>query len=214
MLAPSVLSRDERAAIEVAVLTAGDGYERLGTLFGRLVDERSNFTFVREVILTMKYIAGEPRAFGALLLLAKVCEEKATSFPSFPKDTLAGGREEHIAIGTANMIRIYGRTYEEFVRRFAELDAEYWSTLVGDAYGRVLGRPALDLRMRELAIVGALCTFGREPQLTTHIHGSLNCGANLAEVAETIAVAEGHGYDVSLARKVWAKIAAKHSSRS
>jgi alkylhydroperoxidase/carboxymuconolactone decarboxylase family protein YurZ len=209
MVVPSTLSREERTAIEVAVLVAGDGFDRLGGLFGQLLDERRDFTAVREAILSMLFIAGGPRAFAALTLLARVCEEKGSPFPHFPDDTIPGGPEAHLAVGAATMSRVYGPTYDEFVRRFAHLDPELWSIIVGDAYGRCLSRPALDLRARWLVFVGALCTFGRDAQLFTHMYGALNCGAKPEEIEEVIALAEGHGYDVSEARAVWARIAGK-----
>jgi 4-carboxymuconolactone decarboxylase len=60
-----------------------------------------------------------------------------------------------------------------------------------EGYGKVLGRPGLSLRRRELCIVAMLARQGRrvERQLYSHLRGALNAGASRAEVDEALEVA-------------------------
>jgi 4-carboxymuconolactone decarboxylase len=56
------------------------------------------------------------------------------------------------------------------------------SWMITDGYGKVLSRPALDLRSRELCIVAACAASGQQRQLHSHLHGALNAGASASEV--------------------------------
>jgi 4-carboxymuconolactone decarboxylase len=57
---------------------------------------------------------------------------------------------------------------------------ERW--MVVEGYGKVLGRPQLDLPTRELCIVALLAVLGMPRQLHSHLRGALNAGATLEEV--------------------------------
>jgi 4-carboxymuconolactone decarboxylase len=61
--------------------------------------------------------------------------------------------------------------------------------MVEDGYGRVLGRPGLDLAVRELCIVGLLCPQDAPRQLYSHLRGALNTGASVEDVTEAVALA-------------------------
>jgi 4-carboxymuconolactone decarboxylase len=51
-----------------------------------------------------------------------------------------------------------------------------------DAYGKVIGRPGLDLKRRELTTVAAIAVLGAAQQLHSHLRGALNNGASPEEV--------------------------------
>jgi 4-carboxymuconolactone decarboxylase len=67
-----------------------------------------------------------------------------------------------------------------------------------DAYGKVIGRPGLDLKRRELCTVAAVAVLGTAQQLHSHLRGSLNTGATHAEVEAVLAVIDG---DLDAARR-------------
>jgi 4-carboxymuconolactone decarboxylase len=58
--------------------------------------------------------------------------------------------------------------------------------MITDGYGKVLSRPGLDLRTRELCIVAACAASAQQRQLHSHLHGALNAGATVAEVESTL----------------------------
>jgi 4-carboxymuconolactone decarboxylase len=204
-----VLTREERGAIEVGLLTAAGGIARLERLFQEMLDNHDDLEPTREAILTIMYIAGAPRAINALMALSRVCEARGVPYPEFPQDTRPGGPADQRVTGEANMRRVYGPTYEAFANKMAALDGELWSWFLGDAYGKCIGRPGIELRVRMLCVVGALSTSGLPLQLVTHVNGALNVGATPEDIEETIALAEGNGYPVSEAREVWARVKAK-----
>jgi len=72
-------------------------------------------------------------------------------------------------------------------------DLETW--MVEHGYGRVLARPGLGARERELITVAALAALGWERQLVSHVLGALRVGAAAAEVHEALGVGARAGGD-------------------
>jgi 4-carboxymuconolactone decarboxylase len=72
--------------------------------------------------------------------------------------------------------------------------------MITDGYGKVLSRPALDLKRRELCIVAACAAAGQQRQLHSHLHGALNSGAPAAEVRAALDAMEDIVPPAELAR--------------
>jgi len=83
--------------------------------------------------------------------------------------------------------------------------------MVVEGYGKVLGRPQLDLATRELCIVALLAVLGAPRQLYSHLRGAMNAGADPSEVEETLEAARGYldvlGWDE--AQEVWCQLRAR-----
>jgi len=60
--------------------------------------------------------------------------------------------------------------------------------MVSEGYGKVLGRPGLDLVHRELCIVGLLAAGVWDDQLYSHLRGALLAGAPVASVGRALQV--------------------------
>jgi 4-carboxymuconolactone decarboxylase len=79
--------------------------------------------------------------------------------------------------------------------------------MVLEGYGKVLGRPALSLDVRELLIVAMLVVGGESGrrQLRSHLKGALNAGASPKDVETTIqrAAAFAPPANLTLARELW-----------
>jgi 4-carboxymuconolactone decarboxylase len=58
--------------------------------------------------------------------------------------------------------------------------------MITDGYGKVLSRPGLGIRLRELCIVASCAAAGQQRQLHSHLHGALNTGASAEEVSATL----------------------------
>ena len=61
--------------------------------------------------------------------------------------------------------------------------------MLTEGYGKVLGRPGLELEVRELCIAGLLAGLDAAPQLHSHLRGALNVGATPEEVEAALEVA-------------------------
>jgi 4-carboxymuconolactone decarboxylase len=93
---------------------------------------------------------------------------------------------------------VYGRAYHKLLLNLRALHPALEDLVLVDAYGKVIGRPGLDLRRRELTTVAAIAVLGAAEQLHSHLRGALNTGASPAEVD---AVLELVGGDLDPARR-------------
>ncbi len=59
-----------------------------------------------------------------------------------------------------------------------------------DAYGKILGRPGLDAKRRELCTLAAIAMQNAPMQLHAHFRGALNTGSTREEVDEVLALIE------------------------
>jgi len=136
--------------------------------------------WVEEVILQSYLFAGFPRALNAAREWRKA---SGTSAPA----TDSGERFEESARWHADGERtcrvVYGATYERLRHNIRALHPALDAWMIVEGYGRVLSRPQLDLRRRELCIVAACAAAGQDRQLHAHLHGALNAGASVDEVS-------------------------------
>jgi len=75
--------------------------------------------------------------------------------------------------------RVYSENFDMLQKKFKAVSPEIFRWMVIEGYGKVLSRPGLTLVERELAEVAALIIEKRERQLTSHVLGSLNVGAEM-----------------------------------
>jgi len=130
---------------------------------------------VEEVLLQSYLFLGYPIALNAFGLWRELSGRDASVAVS---DDWEGWSQRG-----AEVCRIvYGGQYEGLRRNVRALhpDMERW--MVVEGYGKVLGRPQLDLPTRELCIVALLAALGMPRQLHSHLRGALNAGATLEEV--------------------------------
>jgi 4-carboxymuconolactone decarboxylase len=97
---------------------------------------------------------------------------------------------------------VYGRTYHKLLLNLRALHPAIEPLVVLDAYGKILGRPGLDSKRRELCTLAAIAMQNAPRQLHAHLRGALNTASTRDEVDEVIAVVEA---DLSKDRalKLW-----------
>ncbi|MGN6315633.1 carboxymuconolactone decarboxylase family protein [Trinickia sp.] len=100
----------------------------------------------------------------------------------------AGGTgAERYSRGMEMLKRIGGAGYDIPVHRLAQVAPDLARFTVEFAYGDILSRPGLDLRLRQVATVAALMAHGSlQPQLKYHMTGFLNAGGEPAELVEML----------------------------
>jgi len=147
---------------------------------------------VEEIILQSYLFAGFPRALNAMRAWRTVSERPAPESDAESEAAeLASWRER----GEDRCHIVYGDSYEKLRDNIRELHPALDEWMIVDGYGKVLGRPGVDLRTRELCIVAACAVSGAQRQLHSHLHGALNAGSSAGEVA---AVLEAVGDLISL----------------
>jgi len=133
---------------------------------------------VEEIILQSYLFAGFPRALNAARAWRAVSGRRAPAADVEAAD-LANWRER----GERTCQIVYGKSYEKLRRHIRELHPVFDDWMIVDGYGKVLSRPGVDLRTRELCVVAACAVSGQQRQLHSHLHGAMNAGASEGEVA-------------------------------
>ena len=162
-------------------------------------------TAIEEVILQSHLFVGFPDALNALGAWREVSGLPAPA--GLGEDPAAWEMR-----GEAVCETVYGSNYGKLRDNVRELHPDFEGWMVMGGYGRVIGRPGLDLRTRELCIAALLAVWNVPRQLHSHLRGSLNAGATLAEVDEAVEIAcerISSPEAVDRVRALWAEIRAK-----
>jgi 4-carboxymuconolactone decarboxylase len=163
--------------------------------------------WVDELVLQSYLFSGFPRALNAARewrrLSPSVSPGESAADPARAADWLARGE--------ATCAAVYGPMYEKLRQNVFDLHPALDATMVMDGYGKVLGRPGLDLPRRELCIVAACAATGQDRQLHSHLHGALNVGVSAAALGAALdALAPTLGADRSRsARLLLARVVGK-----
>ncbi len=119
-------------------------------------------------------------------------------------------RDEWWQRGEALCATVYGPSYQRLRQNIARFHPDLDRWMVEEGYGKVLGRPGLDLGLREMCIVAMLVVEGASGrrQLRSHLRGALNAGVAPPDVETTIqrAAAFATSENRSLALKLWSAV--------
>lgn len=97
---------------------------------------------------------------------------------------------------------VYGRTFHKLMQNLKGLHPALEALVLVDAYGKVIGRPGLDLRRRELCTLAAVATLTTPKQLHAHLRGAINTGSTKEDVDAVLAIVE-QDLAPDRALKVW-----------
>jgi 4-carboxymuconolactone decarboxylase len=134
---------------------------------------------VEEAILQSYLFLGYPVALQALAVWREVVAEPA-SVEHAADATMWRGRGEEVCTA------VYGGQYDRLRENVVRLhpDVEQWMLLEG--YGKIIGRPGLDLKTRELCIIALLASQEAPHQLFSHLRGALQTGSTVSEVDDVV----------------------------
>ncbi|HEV2132353.1 MAG TPA: carboxymuconolactone decarboxylase family protein [Longimicrobiaceae bacterium] len=138
---------------------------------------------VEEMILQSHLFIGFPDALGALALWREVSGSPA------PLRAAAEGESLWEERGARVCATVYEKNYERLRANVAALHPDFDRWMVVGGYGRVIGRPGLDLATRELCIAALLAVWDAPRQLHSHLRGALNAGAAAAQVERAVEIA-------------------------
>ncbi len=93
---------------------------------------------------------------------------------------------EHYKKGLKIFEKVYKENAASTLKKIKSYDEELADVLIDTAYGRILSRPALDLKTKELCIVSMLIPLGRTLALKRHINGALNAGVKPEHLKEVL----------------------------
>jgi 4-carboxymuconolactone decarboxylase len=139
---------------------------------------------VDEVLLQSHLFIGFPDALNAISLWREV---SGTAAPAPSGEDPAGwpARGERVCAA------VYAGSYPRLRENIGAMHPDMDDWMATGGYGRVIGRPGLDLPTRELCIAALLAVWNVPRQLHSHLRGALNAGAAPEAVAAAVEIAAG-----------------------
>jgi len=134
----------------------------------------------RECVLQAHVFAGFPRVVEAYDVLAA-----CGGLGEIGSDEVLAEPDQRER-GRALFERIYEKDSARVRERLRAGHPDFERWIEGHAYGRILSRPGLDPRMRELLAVAGLAALGQDRQMASHARGALRCGAHPSDVAAVL----------------------------
>jgi len=175
-----------RLAAAVAEGDVSELQERLAAAQGAGVSS----LWIEELLLQSMLVVGYPLALVAFAVWREIAGPTAegghAAEPLAHEDWQAWADR-----GAAVCREVYGRAYHKLLLNLRALHPALEDLVLVDAYGKVIGRPGLDLKRRELATVAAIAVLGTAQQLHSHLRGALNTGASAEEVEAVLELVAG-----------------------
>ena len=141
--------------------------------------------WVEELVLQSYLFAGFPRALNAAREWRRASGRRA---PESDEGVDFARADDWRARGEVTCATVYGPFYDKLRVNIRDLHPALDAWMVVEGYGKVLGRPALDLLRRELCIVATCAVARQDRQLHSHLHGALHAGATAQQVRATLGV--------------------------
>ncbi len=136
---------------------------------------------VKEIILQNYLFCGFPNTIEALIILNRVLHDRKIKDDNFyDRRSTQQIRQDGLDLCAI----IYGKNYAKLIQNMDHLSSDLSQWMIMEGYGKVLSRPILNPRERELAVIAALAVLRRERQLISHIRGALHAGSTKNEIIE------------------------------
>ena len=183
-----VLDARTAALIRVAVAVARGKAPELELRFAAARDAGVPGLWIEELLLQSMLVVGYPLAlvaFGSWRGLGVAVEGDGA------EDLAHAEWEAWAARGAAVCRAVYGRAYHKLLVNLRALHPALEDLVLVDAYGKVIGRPGLDLKRRELCTVATTAVLGTAEQLHSHLRGALNTGAEPREIEAVLGLIDG-----------------------
>jgi len=178
------------ALVRVAAAVARGKAPELEMRFAAARDARVPGLWIEELLLQSMLVVGYPLAlvaFGTWRGLGARIEGDGAG----PEDLAHADWEAWAARGAVVCREVYGRAYHKLLVNLRALHPALEHLVLVDAYGKVIGRPGLDLKRRELCTVATTAVLGTAEQLHSHLRGALNTGASGEEVEAVLGLVDG-----------------------
>lgn len=185
LLARDGLDCETRILIGVAVATWHADWPQLIAWLEIAKHETRPRTGVEETLLQCVLFCGFPRVITAF-------EHFSRAWPA--REAPTGGslpNHEREAAGSALFQAIYGKNDDAVRAMLRGYHQELYDFVLEAAYGRILTRPKLPAKQRELIAVALLAAQGQKRQFAGHARGAGHLGASREELHEAVITAFG-----------------------
>src|SRR5437764_4664527 len=178
------------ALVRVAAAVARGKVPELKARFAAARDARVPGPWIEELLLQSMLVVGYPLALVAFAAWRGV-GGPAPIEGDGAEDLAHADWESWAARGAAVCRAVYGRAYHKLLVNLRALHPALEDLVLVDAYGKVIGRPGLDLKRRELCTVATTAVLGTADQLHSHLRGALNTGAAAEEIEAVLGLVDG-----------------------
>ena len=137
--------------------------------------------YIREAILQTYLFAGYPAAINAFIIL----NELTGTHSDFLREEKSSF-EEWKERGETLSRKIYGGQFEKLMENMNRVHPDLADWMIQEGYGKVLARPFLSPRVRELLIVGMTAVLNVERQFHSHVRGAIHVGATKPEIKRVL----------------------------
>ncbi len=183
---PGLDTRSRYLASIESLIAIGDDHG-LHLIFDLALDEGIELVDIHETMLQACIFCGFPRTINSFTILGKCLGKRGDSCNVNTTPSLDDSSPSEMDLKGLRLFReIYQHIHFDVLQSLREGHPELPGWILRDVYGKILSRPALDPRTRELAAIAALTVMEVYPQLLSHIKGGLNLGALRDEVKEVI----------------------------
>lgn len=187
-LGQQVIPESEASLIAIAMATARQDVALLPDLFRYAFQQGTSGDDIQEILLQTHLFAGVPVVINAFQCFRTYCQEHDIQIP----------RTQHVDARRSDLRRrgrqafdiIYEEKADDIISSIADAHEEFAEFIICDAYGRILSRDRLTLRLRELSVVNVLLSLSIMRQMVGHMRGAQRCGATPDEVKAALALAE------------------------
>jgi 4-carboxymuconolactone decarboxylase len=183
-MSPELPLREVVILSRISALVALRQEDSLAQELQDAMEQNIPITILREVVLQTYLFAGYAATINAFHILNELVPDNSEFLIEADSSF-----ELWKARGAELCKRIYGEQYEKLIRNMERLHPELSQWMIAEGYGKVLSRPFLSPRVRELLIVAMTTALGVERQFHSHARGALNVGATpdeLRQVAEEV----------------------------
>src|SRR3979409_1980707 len=184
-----VLDAATAALVRVAAAVARGKASELAARFTAARDAPGPGLWIEELLLQSMLVVGYPLALVAFAAWRGVSGPAPVEGHG-AEDPAHADWESWAARGAAVCREVYGRAYHKLLVNLRALHPALEDLVLVDAYGKVIGRPGLDLKRRELCTVAATAVLGTAEQLHSHLRGALNTGASPEEIDAVLGLVE------------------------
>lgn len=164
---------------KIAACIATDNFIRLNDLLKYSSAQNVKPEMIYETILQSYLFCGFPACIESLKLFKK-------QFPEFYKEASGITQKQIKKSGEKNCRLIYTSNYKKLMQNMKDLSPDLKDWMINEGYGKVLGRPGLTLRERELINISILACHYYKVQLHSHLKGCINLKVPQNEILKVL----------------------------
>lgn len=174
----------------ILALTVTGNEDDLDTHLRVALDDGVPERDIREILLQSILFGGFPRAINGFDALEDILG-RARPSGGDPVPPFYSVRPEEVALwrerGEKLFATIYRQITADVLWGLHESHPELGRSIILDGYGKILARPELEARARELSAVAALTALDAPRQLLAHMRGARRVGAKADEIRAAVA---------------------------